>query len=191
MGIRIISESGYLKSDWTGGTSTQFFIFPFDANLAKRDFLFRISSAKIDVEVSEFSNFEGYQRIFLPLSGTVTLQHEDRKPQILKVFETVLFNGGLITKSYGKCVDFNLIFRPELHAEVEVISLKKGEQFILNGDRFFDFQFLFAHIGEMESSDVKLKKGETVMIEPPVTTTEWTATEESTLLLSRISLKKD
>ena len=45
MDIKIISKSDFIVNNWSGGKTTELFIYPKGASLSKRDFICRISSA--------------------------------------------------------------------------------------------------------------------------------------------------
>lgn len=51
-----VSKEDYPVSNWSGGKTTQLFIYPENSEYAKRNFLFRISSATVDCERSEFTS---------------------------------------------------------------------------------------------------------------------------------------
>ncbi|MDR1048301.1 MAG: HutD family protein, partial [Synergistaceae bacterium] len=51
---------------WSGGSTTELFIYPGDADLAKRNFELRVSSATVEAEESLFSSFAGYVRHITP-----------------------------------------------------------------------------------------------------------------------------
>jgi len=47
--IRKLTQSEYRTSSWSGGTTTQIAIFPPEAEYADRDFLWRVSSAAVEL----------------------------------------------------------------------------------------------------------------------------------------------
>lgn len=97
---------------WPGGTTTELFIHPSGTSNAERNFECRISSATVELEESVFSDFSGYERHIAPLAGTMRLEHEGHHSVTLHPCETDSFSGDWRTRSFGKCVDFNLIHRP-------------------------------------------------------------------------------
>lgn len=52
MEIKIIDESQFSTSVWSGGKTTEMYLYPQDASYKERNFLFRISSATVEDETS-------------------------------------------------------------------------------------------------------------------------------------------
>ena len=52
--IRHLTAADFRTSAWSGGTTTELFLYPEGGSYAARDFLFRISSATVDLEESDF-----------------------------------------------------------------------------------------------------------------------------------------
>ncbi|MFR7871296.1 MAG: HutD family protein, partial [Fenollaria timonensis] len=65
-------------STWKGGKTEQLCIVPEEASLQERNFDLRISSATIDLERSEFSDFTGYRRYLMKLEGDIRLLIDDK-----------------------------------------------------------------------------------------------------------------
>jgi environmental stress-induced protein Ves len=127
---------------WASGTSTELFVFPADGNFQTRDFDFRISTATVEVEETNFSDFSGLTRILLVLKGNLTLIHEDRYTKELNPFDQDRFDGAWKTRSKGKVQDFNVIFKENYDAEVNHFSL--NENLIINLDSKLHFYFVFS-----------------------------------------------
>ena len=109
--IRHKSCSEYNTSNWSGGTTTELGIGPEGSRYADREFLWRISSATVDLEESTFTALPDYDRIIMTLEGDIDLCHNGGEWLHLKAFETHSFDGGDDTVSRGKVVDFNLMTR--------------------------------------------------------------------------------
>lgn len=130
--MKILATDDFLVSTWAGGKTTQLYLSPEGASLGERNFDWRISSAVVEIEESEFSPFEGYERILIPLEGTLSMEHETENGlinQSVDEFELARFSGSWKTKGKGKLTDFNLIFKPEYSPKVSVNNLKSGETF--------------------------------------------------------------
>ena len=69
MQLNITTEDDRRTINWAGGTSTEIFIYPSDGDFATRNFLFRISTATVEVEESNFTFFEGNTRHLMILKG--------------------------------------------------------------------------------------------------------------------------
>ena len=105
------TKADYVVSKWSGGTTTQLAIFPPTANYADRDFLWRVSSATVDLEESDFTPLPDYDRWISTLEGEIELTHNGGEPLRLRPFETHAFSGADATHSRGRCRDFNLMLR--------------------------------------------------------------------------------
>ena len=70
---QIVRQATYKTTQWSGGITREICIFPATASLAARNFDLRISSAVIDTPESNFSDFTGYRRYLMPLSGEIVL----------------------------------------------------------------------------------------------------------------------
>lgn len=98
-------------SRWSGGTTTELLIRPKDAAYARRDFLFRVSSATVELEKSVFTALPDYDRLIATLEGSITLIHDGAEPISLAPYQVHAFDGGSETVSLGRCRDFNLMLR--------------------------------------------------------------------------------
>jgi len=106
-----LTEHDYCISQWSGGTTTQIAIAPEHARYADRDFLWRVSSASVDLEESDFTALPDYDRWISTLHGTMTLSHNGEAPITLSPYQVHAFDGGANTHSWGRCTDFNLMLR--------------------------------------------------------------------------------
>ena len=129
MTFEIRKPGQYKTSQWSGGTTTELYIYPEGSSLQNLDFQFRISTARVEIEESSFTVFPGVKRIILPLQGEMNLIHNDDKPIHLKPYEQHSFAGDSITKCIGKVTDFNLMTRGNNKGTIEVIHLQPGEQY--------------------------------------------------------------
>lgn len=113
-------------STWKGGKTEQLCIVPEEASLQERNFDLRISSATIDLERSEFSDFTGYRRYLMKLEGDITLLIDD-KTIIIKGDEAFEFMGDekVISISKEPSRDFNVIIKKDKKAD---ISIKENEK---------------------------------------------------------------
>lgn len=108
--IRRITPEEYATSRWSGGTTTQIAIAPAGAVYAERDFLWRVSSATVELETSDFTPLPDYERFLSTLRGTVRLTHGEETLE-LNPGSVHRFDGGAPTCSAGTCTDFNLMLR--------------------------------------------------------------------------------
>ena len=71
MRIRLIRKEDQPTGTWAGGTTTQLAIGPEGADYASRRFEWRISSARVDLDASDFTPLPGFRRILMILEGNV------------------------------------------------------------------------------------------------------------------------
>ena len=109
--IQKLFPTDYAVSAWSGGTTTQLAIWPPEAKYADRDFLWRISSATVDLEESDFTPLPDYDRLISTLEGEIVLTHNGGAPLTLRPLEVHAFSGADATHSRGRCRDFNLMLR--------------------------------------------------------------------------------
>lgn len=109
--LRKLRPCDYRTSTWSGGTTTQIAIFPPEAEYADRDFLWRVSSAAVELEESDFTALPDYERLISTLKGEISLTHNGGAPLRLRPLEIHAFSGADATHSRGRCTDFNLMLR--------------------------------------------------------------------------------
>lgn len=169
MKIRTIEQGQFIKSEWTGGTTTQLFISPENAELGRRNFDIRISSASFTTTSSKFSDFSGYTRFILPLKGTLRIRHPNREEITLSPYQVYRFDGGAETDSENSidCIDFNLIVRDGLEANLMI--WKDGDTHLLRKDHVYFFyaerDFSVETI-KKESEDSLLRAGRLYILSP-------------------------
>lgn len=101
--------SEQLTTNWSGGTTTQLFIYPEGSSYVNRNFLFRISTATVETEYSTFTALPGFQRVLMILKGELTITHRNQYTKHLNTFDSDTFDGGWETTAIGKVTDFNLM----------------------------------------------------------------------------------
>lgn len=129
MQTTVILKSQQKETEWSGGTTTQLFIYPEDANYLQRNFLFRISSAKVKVKESIFTKLPGVSRIIMILEGELKIVHEGKYAKVLKKFDTDVFHGDWNTKGFGVCTDFNLMTTGNCKGNLQSIILNSNQIF--------------------------------------------------------------
>ncbi len=123
MPYAVTRKHEFVPQPWAGGSTTELFIHPRGATNAARDFEIRISTATVEQEESVFSEFSGFERHIAPLTGTMRLEHEGQYHSVfLRPYDTNTFSGDWTTRSFGACVDFNLIHRPGWNGSIRKIA---------------------------------------------------------------------
>lgn len=107
----LLKRKDYSTARWSGGTTTQLAISPEGAQYAGRDFLWRISSAQVELEHSDFTPLPDYDRFLTVLAGELELKVGGEALTPLPCLTVRSFDGGVPTQSWGRCTDFNLMVR--------------------------------------------------------------------------------
>jgi len=134
--INLLSRDEIRPTNWKGGLTFEYFIYPQTAMYAERDFLFRLSSASIDIVPSEFTRFDGYCRYLVMLDQELKLvinreEHTYAKEEIIK------FQSGDSVTSYIKGMDFNWMVSNKITGHnIDVVHNEQSSD--------ADIQFLFA-----------------------------------------------
>ncbi len=128
MRYKLVKGNDQLSSKWSGGTTTQIYIYPENSSYPKKNFLFRISSAKVEVEESEFTSLEGVSRELMVLDGELFIDHKGQYSKKLRKFEKDSFLGDWKTISKGKVVDFNLMLANGAIGSLDVLILGENQR---------------------------------------------------------------
>ncbi len=130
--IKIVRKEKQHTKRWSGGTTTEIAIFPESALYEKRNFKWRISSARVEEEETNFTFLPGIWRKIMVIQGSLKLVHEGHHELELLPFEQDSFNGEWNTRSYGKVRDFNLMLSKGVYGEIEHINLCNDKIIELN-----------------------------------------------------------
>lgn len=125
MDYRIISKEEFKTTAWSGGETSQLYIYPETSDFAKKDFLFRLSSASFTSNQSDFSDFTGYDRYILALRGNLYLDHERSYVRDLSPYEIEYFSGHWKTRSKNSldCIDYNYIVRSGRKSKMQIFEV--------------------------------------------------------------------
>ena len=107
----LYKEENYQTSKWAGGQTKELGIFPKSSKYLDRNFIWRLSSATVELEESSFTRLPDYDRVLMVLEGEVVLSYEGERVARLKELEQDRFDGGWKTRSFGKITDYNLMVR--------------------------------------------------------------------------------
>ena len=177
MNLIHLKPENYVVSSWSGGTTTQVGIAPAGAVYASRDFMWRVSSATVDLEVSDFTALPDYDRLISTLEGEIDVTHNGGEAIHLAPYHIHAFDGGWETRSVGKCRDFNLMTRKGVcTGRMEAV---KAPVCVKVGGKTNDTAILYCGMGEVtvqaDGHWVTLKQGQSVLAE---------TTEETVLTVS-------
>ena len=118
--IKHIKKEILTTNTWSGGTTTELFLYPENGDYKSLDFDYRLSTASVDVESSNFTSLPGINRLIMSLTGPLELIHMDQHSITLQPFEVDAFKGEWSTTSKGKVVDFNLMYTNDYKASMAV-----------------------------------------------------------------------
>lgn len=125
--IEIIPREKQNTGTWSGGTTTELAIYPADSAYKERNFLWRLSSAVVDIEESTFTNLPGIWRHIMILEGEMELRHEGHHDILLKPYDKDSFSGGWTTRSIGKARDFNLMLAEGCEGSINAVLVEKDK----------------------------------------------------------------
>jgi len=163
--MQIIPSSKFITTLWSGGSTTELFIFPPESNFKERNFLFRISTATVETESSVFTPLENYTRTLMVLNGQMKLAHENAHTILLKPYETDVFDGSWNTKSFGKCTDFNLMCKAPFYGNLQHLALAKNSEMEINlKENCHTFLYLFG--GKVIINSTEIQEKSAVYFEP-------------------------
>ncbi len=131
MRIEITRKSELVTTNWSGGTTTQLAIYPSNSSYKEQNFLFRISTAKIEDQISEFTPLPGILRAIMILDGELILNHKNQYSKKIKKFECDHFKGNWKTTGDGKVIDFNLMMAENVSGTIEACTLEKNSSLSL------------------------------------------------------------
>lgn len=163
--LSTLTENDYQVTEWSGGKTNELYMRPSTSMYQLNDFDYRVSSATVEQETTSFTSMPGYKRIILPLNNSLTLEHSTQRIKLVP-YQQHAFDGGEVTRSYGKCHDFNLIYRKNFHGEV--IPIRHQQTFELEPGIDIVCYFLtdctFRYSDSIEYLQKELHKNETLII---------------------------
>lgn len=164
MKVNIIKWSDFKTSEWSGGTTSEIIIVPEGAEVGKRNFELRISTATCDLDESVFSDYTGFKRYIAPVDGELILDVEGSEVK-LKPYEVYEFSGSDSVAGYSKVRDYNLILKDGLKAVMESFVLRDIQVMTLTSKNYlvqsFDGDIRF----ETENESGILNKNDALLIE--------------------------
>ena len=144
----IFRKKDLKTSRWSGGTTTQLAIYPYDAEYSKQNFTFRISSALVSDEKSTFTKLPNVSRLLMVLDGELKITHRNKYSKTLKKFDVDKFLGDWDTTSKGKIRDFNLMTTGKTVAELKSMILGKTEERKISLFEIFNIIAYYAYKGD-------------------------------------------
>ena len=172
-----IPKQSQNETEWSGGSTTQLFIYPEDAIYGQRNFLFRISSAKVKDDESVFTKLPGVSRVIMILDGELRIEHEGASAKVLKKFDTDVFQGDWNTKGFGVCTDFNLMTTGDCSGNLHNVILNPNQIFTKAFTKNQDFIGYYLLKGKVEivftNQKVELNQNGFILMKRENTTEEF------------------
>ena len=160
--IQLNPSETYTTTKWSGGKTSELFIYPEGSNFKQGDFSLRISIATVEVDSSDFTPLPDVHRTLMVLDGTLKLEHAGHHSCELQPFEQDKFSGDWSTKSWGKVTDFNVMTKNDTKTIVQKIDLIANETLALTAA--FDLQFIYVQSGEIQIGELIVSKGNSIVI---------------------------
>lgn len=145
--IQLLTPETYTTTLWSGGKTSELFIYPEGANFKTGDYSLRVSIATVEVESSTFTSLPDVNRTLMVLEGQLNLEHIGHHSVNLNPFEQDQFKGDWTTKSIGKVADFNVMTKGNTKTLVQKIDLAANETLALTSA--FDLQFIYVQSGSI------------------------------------------
>ncbi|TNE72248.1 MAG: hypothetical protein EP333_07965 [Bacteroidetes bacterium] len=145
--MEMIDTANCTVTPWSGGKTTELFIFPKNAEFQSGNFDFRISTATVEIEQSSYTPFPGFIRDLLVIEGEITLQHDSPEKHSIRRGESYQFTGDRHTYCVGLATNFNIIHKPQIKCRELKLHEYSDEKIIshqLQKDQIF---FLFVQRG--------------------------------------------
>lgn len=164
MKLQLFTKEDYHTSTWSGGSTTELYIYPAESSYRERNFQFRISSAQVELETSQFTPLPGIYRYITPLTAPLHLSYGIYGDRKLSAFQVEGFQGEWPTVSQGKATDFNLMLR-EIPGTMETVLLhpETSSQLSLDVDRW-NMTALFPVDGEVCLGSTRVGKGQLLLL---------------------------
>lgn len=151
--LRIIDS--FHTSQWSGGTTTELFIYPKGSSLQKQDFDFRLSKATIEASPSVFTALgERVWRTFMLMEGEVSLQPKDQAETMLRPYETLEFGGDQPVTSTGLGSPLNLMTTGKNEARLRHVHLETSSNYELATTHATPLFLAYLHKGTMAIKDL-------------------------------------
>lgn len=169
MKYQVVKAASHSVQAWSGGKTTQLFIYPTQSSYKALDFDFRISSATVELEKSDFTVLPEVNRVLMVLDGEIVIEHNRQKKKTLRPLEIDRFDGAWDTHSLGKCTDFNLMCKGKTKGIVKGVSLAKAEHFKYTTKINTDQVFIYLFKGEIsitfDGKALELNEGDFLILD--------------------------
>ncbi|MFK8039117.1 MAG: HutD family protein [Crocinitomicaceae bacterium] len=185
--MKIVRQKNIKTKRWSGGTTSEIYIYPQNSDYKKLDFSFRLSKATIEIEHSIFTPLSKIKRQLMVLDGSLELNHTNHHNSKLEPFETDIFSGDWETKSIGKVTDFNLMLSS--NTEGYLTTIHSDERKMINVYSKCDIICFYAAKGAISYKNERLFENEMIVLNNPNDKTEISLEAFSSIIVTRIWTK--
>lgn len=184
--MKIIRSHEHINKRWSGGTTTELYIYPEKSTYVSLNFNFRLSRATIEVDTSEFTALQDVKRELMLTKGALKLVHQHKYNKTLKPFQTDQFSGNWQTKSIGKAEDFNLMLMQDTEGYLE--SLHSSIDTSKTIDSECDYLAIYCLLGGVNIDSETVLKNDIAVISQPEKLTSFHMHKHSDVVIVRIWL---
>ncbi len=162
--MMVKKAENFITSKWSGGSTTELYIYPSNAVYKAGNFKCRISSATVEVEKSEFTMLPEVKRYLSIFAGKLKMIHGEDCEVNLQPYEIDCFDGGVPTVSYGKVVDFNLMLKNGADGVMQTKRMQKNEGLILTPEEE-NLLVIYVKTGGVQIQDYMVEEEELFVCE--------------------------
>ena len=190
MNYKIFTKDDLTTTTWQGGTTTQLYIYPEKSSYAERNFDFRISTAKVESETSQFTSSPNIHRKLMVLDGSITINHEGHYSKKLDKFAIDTFEGNWKTSAIGTCSDFNLMSTKNNNGSIAAFQIEKNKELLISKNKLSKWLVLYVYTGEgnieLNKEIIKLQEGSLLVIEDLEKNISIKGIEKTELIVTKI-----
>lgn len=162
--MSIRKQEDFKVSKWSGGDTTELYLYPEEGDYKRGDFMVRISSATVEAERSDFTSLPGVKRYLMIFQGHLDMIHGQEEKVSLEPYEVDEFDGGVPTISFGRVVDFNLMLKGKASGKMEALCLGAGEERELYPQPEEDLLAVYVREGQVVLEGKVLRENELALI---------------------------
>ena len=165
MKYKVIRESDYITTRWSGGTTSQIMIWPEDAVFSQREFEWRISRATMENGESKFTRMDGFHRELYMMTGETVL-HFPQEEKYMKPGTIIHFSGDSEIRSVGGGTDLNLIMKNGVDGCLEEKEFEASDTVTTQKNREWKQCLIYIVSGRIAGKNLELTAGESIFITP-------------------------
>jgi uncharacterized protein len=167
MRFKVFTKKDLATTTWQGGTTTQLYIYPENSSYLERNFDFRLSTAKVESETSQFTSLPNIHRKLLVLEGSIIINHADQYSKKLDKFDLDTFEGNWKTSAIGTCTDFNLMSTKNNDGGIEAFQLAMNYDLLISNGTNSKWLILYVYSGkisiEVDNSSIIIENGSVIV----------------------------